>query len=79
MYRVISYMAFTSVDAVYLLLSDIEIARAQTPKPITQLAHEIGILPSELEIYGQYKAKVELSLLTRLAHRKNGKYIVVSG
>ena len=59
--------------------SDIEIAMAQTPKPVTQLAHEIGLLPEELESYGQYKAKVELSVLERLAHRKDGKYILVSG
>jgi methylenetetrahydrofolate dehydrogenase (NADP+)/methenyltetrahydrofolate cyclohydrolase/formyltetrahydrofolate synthetase len=59
--------------------SDIEIAMAQTPKPVTQLAKEIGLLPDELESYGKYKAKVELSVLDRLAHRKDGKYIVVSG
>ena len=59
--------------------SDIEISLAQTPKPISQLAHEIGIHPDELENYGKYKAKVELSLLDRLAHRKDGKYIVISG
>ena len=59
--------------------SDIEISMAQTPKPITQLATEIGIHHSELEDYGKYKAKVELSILDRLSHRKDGKYIVVSG
>ncbi|KAF8447962.1 formate--tetrahydrofolate ligase-domain-containing protein [Boletus edulis BED1] len=59
--------------------SDIEIAMAQTPKPITELAREIGLLPDELESYGKYKAKVELSVLDRLAHRKDGKYIVISG
>lgn len=59
--------------------SDIEIAMAQTPKPITQLAHEIGVLPQELESYGAYKAKVDLTVLDRLAHRKDGKYILVSG
>ncbi|KAI0320100.1 FTHFS-domain-containing protein [Amylostereum chailletii] len=59
--------------------SDIDISLAQTPKPITELAHEIGILPDELESYGKYKAKVELSLLDRLAHRKNGKYVVIAG
>ncbi|KDQ60820.1 hypothetical protein JAAARDRAFT_124343 [Jaapia argillacea MUCL 33604] len=59
--------------------SDIEIAMAQTPKPITQLAYEIGLRPSEVESYGMYKAKVELSVLDRLAHRKDGKYILVSG
>lgn len=52
---------------------------AQTPKLITKLAAEIGILPDELESYGKYKAKVELSILKRLAHRKDGKYIVISG
>ena len=59
--------------------SDIEIALAQTPKPVAQLAHEIGIHPDELESYGKYKAKVELSLLDRLAHRKDGKYIIIAG
>lgn len=59
--------------------SDLDIARAQTPKPITQLAHEIGLFPAELESYGKYKAKVELSVLDRLAHRKDGKYIVIAG
>ena len=59
--------------------SDIEIAMEQTPKPILQLAREVGLLPDELENYGKYKAKVELSVLERLKHRKNGKYVVISG
>lgn len=59
--------------------SDIEIARLQVPKPITTLAKEIGILPSELEPYGDTKAKVSLEILERLASRKDGKYIVVAG
>ena len=59
--------------------SDIEIAMAQTPKPVASLALELGLLPDELESYGRYKAKVELSVLDRLAHRKDGKYIVISG
>ncbi|KAI8989649.1 FTHFS-domain-containing protein [Trametes punicea] len=59
--------------------SDIDIAMAQTPKPIAELAHEIGLHPDEVELYGKYKAKVELSVLKRLEHRKDGKYIVISG
>ncbi|KAI0006034.1 FTHFS-domain-containing protein [Russula compacta] len=59
--------------------SDIEIAMEQTPKPILQLAQEVGLLPDELEGYGKYKAKVELNVLERLQHRKNGKYVVISG
>lgn len=59
--------------------SDIEVARAQTPKPISQVAREIGLLSTELEPYGDVKAKVDLSVLQRLAHRRNGKYVVVAG
>ncbi|ROT35635.1 formate-tetrahydrofolate ligase [Sodiomyces alkalinus F11] len=59
--------------------SDIEVSRHQTPKQITRLAREIGIAPHELEPYGAYKAKVNLDLLKRLDHRRNGKYVVVTG
>ena len=59
--------------------SDIEIAMSQTPKPITALAGELGLHADELESYGKYKAKVDLKVLQRLAHRKDGKYVVVSG
>lgn len=59
--------------------SDIEVSRKQHPKPITSVAAEVGILPNELEPYGSTKAKVDLSLLKRLEHRKNGKYILVAG
>lgn len=59
--------------------SDIDIAMAHTPKPITKLAKEIGLLPDEVEGYGKYKAKIQLSVLDRLKHRKDGKYIVISG
>jgi methylenetetrahydrofolate dehydrogenase (NADP+)/methenyltetrahydrofolate cyclohydrolase/formyltetrahydrofolate synthetase len=59
--------------------SDIEVAMAQSPKAITVLAEEIGLLPGELESHGKYKAKVHLSVLDRLAHRKDGKYIVITG
>lgn len=59
--------------------SDIEIAVAQTPKPVAEIAEEIGVHPDEVESYGRYKAKIELSVLDRLKDRKDGKYIVVAG
>lgn len=59
--------------------SDIAISRAQVPKHISQIAAEIGITPSELEPYGAYKAKVDLSILKRLSHRRDGRYVVVTG
>ncbi|WBW71180.1 C1-5,6,7,8-tetrahydrofolate (THF) synthase, trifunctional enzyme Thf1 [Schizosaccharomyces osmophilus] len=59
--------------------SDIDIARSQTPKFISDLANEIGISKNELECYGSYKAKVSLDLLKRLTHRRDGHYVVVTG
>ncbi|KAF2399594.1 FTHFS-domain-containing protein [Trichodelitschia bisporula] len=59
--------------------SDIAISRSQHPKPITKIAQEVGIAPHELEPYGAYKAKVDLSTYARLEHRTNGKYVVVTG
>ena len=58
--------------------SDIEISRAATPKPITEIAAQAGILPGELEPYGDVKAKVKLSALDRLKNAPNGKYIDVT-
>ena len=59
--------------------SDITISKAQHPKPITTVADEVGIAAHELEPYGAFKAKVDLSLLQRLGHRRNGRYILVTG
>uniref|UniRef100_A0A8D3CNK3 formate--tetrahydrofolate ligase n=1 Tax=Scophthalmus maximus TaxID=52904 RepID=A0A8D3CNK3_SCOMX len=58
---------------------DIEISRAQIPKPVNQLAEEVGLLPEELEAYGRNKAKVRLSLLDRLHTQPDGKYVLVAG
>lgn len=59
--------------------SDIAVSRSQHPKPITAIANEVGIAPHELEPYGAYKGKVDLKLLERLSHRRNGRYVVVTG
>lgn len=59
--------------------SDIAVSRAQAPKHITRVADEAGIAAGELEPYGAHKAKVDLSLLKRLEHRSDGKYVVVTG
>ncbi|MCX7852357.1 MAG: formate--tetrahydrofolate ligase [Caldilineales bacterium] len=58
--------------------SDIEIAQSVTPIPIRQIAEEAGLLPEELELFGNYKAKVHLEVRERLADRPNGKYILIT-
>ena len=58
--------------------SDIDIAQAATPLPISQIADEVGLLPAEIDLHGQNKAKVHLSVRDRLQDVPNGKYIVVT-
>jgi formyltetrahydrofolate synthetase len=58
--------------------SDIEIAQEAKLKPISLIAEELGLLPSELEMHGEYKAKVRLSVLERLKDVPDGKYIDVT-
>ncbi|KAF2982246.1 hypothetical protein EK904_008812 [Melospiza melodia maxima] len=59
--------------------SDIEISKSCMPKPIEQVAKEVGLFPDEVELYGQTKAKVQLSVLKRLQNQPDGKYVVVTG
>lgn len=59
--------------------SDIAVSRAQRPKLISQVAEEVGIASHELEPYGASKAKVDLTLLQRLGHRRDGKYVLITG
>nr|XP_056707489.1 C-1-tetrahydrofolate synthase, cytoplasmic [Euleptes europaea] len=59
--------------------SDIEISRSCSPKPIGQLAREIGLLSDEVELYGHRKAKILLSALGRLKDQPDGRYVVVTG
>jgi formate--tetrahydrofolate ligase len=59
--------------------SDLEIARAVTPRPIVDVARDLGIADDELELYGPTKAKVTLEAIRRLeAERPRGKYVVVT-
>jgi len=43
--------------------SDIEIAQATKMKPITEVAEKLGISSDDLELYGNFKAKLPLNLI----------------
>jgi len=59
--------------------SDLEIARSVTPRPIADVARELGLTNDEIEPYGRTKAKVTLGAIRRLeAERPRGKYVVVT-
>ena len=53
--------------------SSLEIAQAASLRPIGDVADELGLLHDEVEPYGRYKAKVDLSVIERLADRPDAK------
>jgi formate--tetrahydrofolate ligase len=59
--------------------SDLEIARSVKPRPIVEVAAELGLQEDEIELYGSVKAKVRLEAIARLeSERPRGKYVVVT-
>ena len=58
-------------------MTDIEIAQSCTMRPITEIADAAGVERNYLELYGNYKAKVDYKLL-RENSRPDGKLILVT-
>jgi formyltetrahydrofolate synthetase len=58
--------------------SSLEIAQNALLRPIEELAAELGLLPEEVDLYGRFKAKLDLSVLDRLAASPSGKLIDVT-
>ena len=50
-------------------MTDIEIAQQSTMLPIQEVAAKIGISPDNLELYGKYKAKVDIHSLRDLPRK----------
>ena len=59
-------------------MTDIEIARKTKLNKITEVASNIGIKEDELELYGNYKAKISNKAINRLKRKKDGKLILVT-
>ncbi len=60
------------------MLSDLEIAQQATLRPIVDVAADVGIEREELKLFGDYMAKVDLSVLDRLADEPDAKFILVT-
>jgi formate--tetrahydrofolate ligase len=58
--------------------SSLQIAQAATLRQIGDVADELGLLEDEIEQYGRYKAKVDLSVIERLSDRPDAKLINVT-
>jgi formate--tetrahydrofolate ligase len=60
------------------MASDIEIAQAATPQPITQIADKLQIPDEALEPYGRIKGKVNLNWLLEQPVRQSARMILVT-
>jgi formate--tetrahydrofolate ligase len=60
------------------LPTDLEIARAASPKPMSEIASAMGIGEHLLRPYGSDVAKIRLEAIDELADRPAAKYVVVT-
>jgi formate--tetrahydrofolate ligase len=58
--------------------SDLEIAKAATLRPLSEIAAAAGIPGDMLEPYGRGTAKIDLAAIEAMADRPKAKYVVVS-
>ena len=58
--------------------SDLEIARAGKPIPLTEIAAQMGIGENLLEPYGRQLAKISLDAIDEIKDRPKAKYVVVT-
>src|SRR6187431_2967799 len=58
--------------------SNLDIAQAHVLEPIAELAARYGLDEDEFDLYGRYKAKVDLSVVERLAGAPDAKIVCVS-
>ncbi|ALA60541.1 Formate--tetrahydrofolate ligase [Nitrospira moscoviensis] len=59
-------------------MTDLQIAHSVRPRPILEVAKELGLQQEELTLFGSHKAKISLKVLERLQARKLGRYILVT-
>ena len=60
------------------MLTDIEIAQGCQMKPITEVAAAAGLDAADLELYGNYKAKLSAEVWKKTAGKENGKLVLVT-
>lgn len=58
--------------------SDIDISQSAQIQPVTEIARNAGIDEKYIIPYGNYKAKIDISLCDALKSRPNGKYVLVT-
>ncbi|MCH4553536.1 formate--tetrahydrofolate ligase [Aestuariibaculum lutulentum] len=57
-------------------MTDLDIAKTVTLKPITQISEMFGINPDDIEMYGKYKAKIPLQYINKEKAQKSNLILV---
>lgn len=58
--------------------SDVEISQQATLKPIVEIAEQLGIKRDAIELYGDFKAKINVNKIPDYEERPEGKLILVT-
>ncbi|KAF1296053.1 formate--tetrahydrofolate ligase [Enterococcus sp. JM4C] len=58
--------------------TDIEISQSIDLKPIKEIAEKLGLKENDLELYGNYKAKINFSKIQEVETNQNGHLILVT-
>ena len=59
-------------------MEDVDIARSTKLEKIDNIAASVGIDEEDLELYGKYKAKINLNIMKKLNNKKDGKLVLVT-
>jgi len=60
------------------MLTDLEIAQKSSMKRIDEIAKKVGLKQEDLELYGNYKAKVSFDAINRYKNNQRGKIVLVT-
>lgn len=58
--------------------TDVQIAQEAKMQHISEVAKNVGLTDQDLELYGNYKAKVHLDVITKNESKEDGKLILVT-
>ncbi len=61
-----------------MMKTDVQIAQEAKMLPIKEVASKVGLTEDDLELYGNYKAKIHLDVLDKYADKPDGKVILVT-
>lgn len=60
------------------MLTDIQIAQQTKMEPILTVASKVGLTADDIDLYGKYKAKINIEAMRRLESQPDGKLILVT-